>query len=447
MRNSYRFTILAGLTLLSVAPLAGQCQPQMIVSVYSDGSVSADGSTVYGYSTTTDTSTLCGCVHSNYQTTAELIPPSGSDVKSTQSGEAATVMMSTNGVHGTYYAIGTVSLNCSCAGLVYGGGPSNPINPPPPTITGIADNSTGSNTIYTGDSGYLAIYGSALTAWGQTPTPTVTGDGDVNLSTYWASDTQVDASYTVAAQATTGQHTLALQTKSGTAKSTYYVGPKITGPNTVWWFNGQSPSGYATSITLTSSGGSSTVWRISQGGGKVGLSTFSGAQTTVTSTGNGFSAQAGDIQIIATANSTDSKPFSITSREPASLFRVSALTGCDATYGYLTNISYSILDQLESALPSNVPANEQWTTDVKADYAGTNWRRRDPNGFTTAGSYFTDQIGGEVAGKIPAATCDGNSTPVEHWGQQWSIGSGTPGVGVSVQNDTLQKYIGYANHI
>jgi hypothetical protein len=26
---------------------------------------------------------------------------------------------------------------------------------------------------------------------------------------------------------------------------------QITGPNTVWWFNGQTPSGYATTITLT----------------------------------------------------------------------------------------------------------------------------------------------------------------------------------------------------
>jgi hypothetical protein len=36
------------------------------------------------------------------------------------------------------------------------------------------------------------------------------------------------------------------------------VKPSISGPNTVWYFKGSQPSGWATSITLTSSGGSST---------------------------------------------------------------------------------------------------------------------------------------------------------------------------------------------
>ncbi|MGA2695634.1 MAG: hypothetical protein ABSE92_06210, partial [Terriglobales bacterium] len=36
--------------------------------------------------------------------------------------------------------------------------------------------------------------------------------------------------------------------------------PTISGPNTVWWFHGQDPNAgsYPTSITLTSSGGSTT---------------------------------------------------------------------------------------------------------------------------------------------------------------------------------------------
>ena len=51
----------------------------------------------------------------------------------------------------------------------------------------------------------------------------MTGDNGVSLSLFWASDTQVNASYTVSAQAAPGQHSLALQTRSGTAQGQYNV--------------------------------------------------------------------------------------------------------------------------------------------------------------------------------------------------------------------------------
>ncbi len=124
---------------------------------------------------------------------------------------------------GSYSASGAATLNCSCYGqLGASGGPST-IVPPAPVITGIADSVTNSNTIYQGASGYLAIYGTALTACGLNPSPTVTGDGSVTISLYWASNTQVNVAYTVAAGAALGQHTLALQTAQGTGRGTVAV--------------------------------------------------------------------------------------------------------------------------------------------------------------------------------------------------------------------------------
>ena len=41
--------------LLSAAHLAAQCEPVFSFSVYDDGSVSADGSTVYGYTSVVST--------------------------------------------------------------------------------------------------------------------------------------------------------------------------------------------------------------------------------------------------------------------------------------------------------------------------------------------------------------------------------------------------------
>jgi hypothetical protein len=225
--------------------------------------------------------------------------------------------------------------------------------------------------------------------------------------------------------------------------------PEISGPDTtVWWFNGQTPSGYSTSITLTSSGGSSTTWEVSLGQSKISLSSSSGAQTTVTSTGAAFSGSVGDIGITATANGQTSAVFWITSRQPDHLHRGAVTDDCDGTYGYLTTIFYTIHDQLHAYLPSAVPGNEAWTTDIDPDYVGTNWRRRDPNGGMTDGSsLFSDTIGGETAGRIPTPTCNlGDPTKVQNWGQKWSVGSVTSGVGVPVQTNKLQKYIGHASH-
>jgi hypothetical protein len=110
-------------------------------------------------------------------------------------------------------------------------------------------------------------------------------------------------------------------------------------------------------------------------------------------------------------------------------------------------VNYTIKDQLSATLPSAIPLNEYYSTGIVSDYPGTNWRRNDPNGYTTSDSMFADRIQGEAATRTPTATCDGNSTKVQHWGQEFCIGSLTPGAGALVESHTLQKYIGYADHI
>jgi hypothetical protein len=226
------------------------------------------------------------------------------------------------------------------------------------------------------------------------------------------------------------------------------VTPTIGGPNTVWYFNGLTVSGYATSIQLTSSGGSSTTWTVTAGANKINLSSYSGSPITVTSSGTAFSSSVGDVKITAAANGQTSSPFSITTRTPSTAVQGTIINACDQTYGYLTTLNYTIYDQMPATLPAGVPVNENWTTGVVNDYSGTNWRRRDPNGVVEPGSGFADTIGGEAAAYgPPLATCDGNSTPVEHWGQEWRVGSIATGFGRRIQTDTLQKYIGHAAHV
>jgi len=107
-----------------------------------------------------------------------------------------------------------------------------------------------------------------------------------------------------------------------------------------------------------------------------------------------------------------------------------------------------VKDQLNALLPAGVPGNENFTTGIANDYNGTNWRRGDPNGLNLPGSSFADTIGGEnlQLPPIPVPTCDGNNTAIEHWSQEFRIGSVATGFGRRIQTDTLQKYKGHAAH-
>ena len=226
------------------------------------------------------------------------------------------------------------------------------------------------------------------------------------------------------------------------------VKPTISGSSTVWFFGNLTVSGYTTSLQLTSSGGSSTTWNITAGGDKITVSSFTGSSINVLSSGTAFSSTTGDVKITATANGLTSDPFPITTRTPNVAIQGTITITCDSAYGYLTDLEYAIQDQMSTSLPSGVPVNENWTTGVASDYNGTNWRRGDPNGVNEPVSAFADQIQGEAFSlpAYPTPTCDGNSTPVEHWGQEWRVGSLASGFGRRIQTDTIQKYIGHAVH-
>jgi hypothetical protein len=223
------FTITA--LLLGAASLAAQCDEAFLFSVYNDGSVSFDATTVYGYTSTIDASTLCSCAHSVYMAYANLYDSNFTLLASSgEAGFSSSVSALTDGVLGNYASSGVGTAFCSCLQGYFGNnGTTYSIIPPPPVITGILDYATHSNTIYQGDSSYLEIYGTALTAWSETPTPTVTGDSDVTINfVSYASDGQVNVSYTVAGNAAIRAHTITLQTRvAPPAQRTVNVAPAI----------------------------------------------------------------------------------------------------------------------------------------------------------------------------------------------------------------------------
>ena len=222
------------------------------------------------------------------------------------------------------------------------------------------------------------------------------------------------------------------------------VQPQISGPNTVWWFNGGARMGYSTSITLTASGGSGYSWSISKGSNMIKLSATSGSSTNVSSTGTAFSSSSTDISVTVTSNGVASNPFYVTSKRPYTLTLGTITYQCDSTWGYDDFFPYTIKDQMGVALPSSVPLNEFWTTGVTDDYTGTNWRRISPGQTTTSSTtpaQFSDEIQGENISlpPVPPTACPSAGRAVEHWGQEWFVGSLTSGSGEAVQTDTIQK--------
>lgn len=233
--------------------------------------------------------------------------------------------------------------------------------------------------------------------------------------------------------------------------TTVAIKPAISGPNTVWWFSGQSPSGYATSITLTSSAGASTSWSVTANANQISLSSTSGSSITVTATGSPVSGAVGEVQVTVTANGQTSSPFSLTTRRPFRLVAGAFTSQCDATFGYTDFLNYTIQDNLLTNMPLPVPLNENWTTGIVPDFTGTNWRRGPAGFFTTLAATpaaFSDEIQGENVALPPNPTpiCIGAEQAVEHWGQEWRIGSTVTGSGTRVQADILQKFTQHAEH-
>jgi len=231
------------------------------------------------------------------------------------------------------------------------------------------------------------------------------------------------------------------------------VKPVISGPNTIWWFNGLSlgVSGYSTEITLSASGsGSSYQWSIQDGTDKVQIA-GSGQASTVQLSSIGQSATANDVKILVTIGGMTSDPFSITVKAPYQLgpdpSQPTPQYYSDATYAWFTDIYYSVEGNFGVAMPAPLSVVESFGALVP-DYSGTNWQPGPPQCLsqTDPGATFLDHIGGERSGRIPTPVYNTNwgGAKVEHWSQDWRVGS--CGGGPRVQSDTIQKWTDHALH-
>ncbi|OLC99110.1 MAG: hypothetical protein AUH86_03160 [Acidobacteria bacterium 13_1_40CM_4_58_4] len=218
----------------------------------------------------------------------------------------------------------------------------------------------------------------------------------------------------------------------------------VSGGNTIWYFGGQNPSGYTTSAGLTSSGGNRTQWIVTYGTGKINLSTTSGTQTTVTSTSD-IALQPNDAQVKAVVDNTDSIPVTFTRKTPFKAILSTHYHNCPNPGSWDDTFTYVVQDNFFASLPANVGVNENWTTDVVVDYSPNSWYRPNTTNGMTSSSSFVDEI---TVGFpfVPQPECGGTNYAIDHWGQEWRIGSQVSGYGRRIQTDTLARYNNHAEH-
>ncbi len=229
--------------------------------------------------------------------------------------------------------------------------------------------------------------------------------------------------------------------------------PTITGPNTVWWFNGQNPdpSTWPTQITLSSN--ANGTWAVTSGSDYVRLSSTSGSSITVTGTG-AFSREVNDVSITLSVNGMTSNAFTITSKGPRVLANPYNLPRrCDGAgeVGWHYDRTYRVLDNFNNIM-KNVPVSEGVGLPISDRADGLRFPAVMPKGGLTNASTgnFTDVIFVCASGSVtpmPENYTDGSGTSlVDHISQTWcagSLASSLACTGAPVKSDTIYRYLGH----
>jgi hypothetical protein len=241
----------------------------------------------------------------------------------------------------------------------------------------------------------------------------------------------------------------------------------ITAPDDkVWWFNGQTPSGYATTITLTAlpSGASYYGWYIVAGTDKAYLTGQSG--NTIQLRGNDLSASLQDVTVnceVQTSSGDVIVGKSFTVRGPYKLAPGIVTTIEEPGYGYLSDVYYTIYDNLNSTMPSDVPYTEEWVSNpenednLEPNCTGgvANWTLfvPQPQGGERPNSQLVDEISGPGVNNNPAPcptptfSQSLNGPLIVRWQQRWRVGTMTSGLGAPVQLDWFERFLDRGGHV
>jgi hypothetical protein len=232
----------------------------------------------------------------------------------------------------------------------------------------------------------------------------------------------------------------------------------------LWFFGGEHPSGFSTTVTLRARGftnPAALAWKIAAGAGRVAFAAPpSGSEVRVRSTAG--SVRANDVSIDVregtgagaptfTGHMSVLKPHRLLRRGlphdiPGSPPWAPAPPGVP---GYWTVIGYRVVDNLGGTVVG-ATVNEHFPS-AKVNDQPNNWTS--PAAFATVPFWentngtFPDnwfQWGGHPAPVAPTAANAGQ--PVDHMDHQFYVGSKTPAKGLIVQKHVAHRYLGRARH-
>jgi len=213
----------------------------------------------------------------------------------------------------------------------------------------------------------------------------------------------------------------------------------------LWWFEGQSPAGYAVQVTVTANGlpPTGTSWSVTGGAAKVTLINSNANPVTVQSSSR--STQLNDVSIQLTYNGNVLSTYSLTVYAPACYVRSGSPddkpAGPQWLPGFNTYYYFQMTDQFGSNIPSELPFNEVFGTFF--DDCFNNWVHPDQMmGTTTNGGQFQDRYGYLaplwVFPKTVWPTDPSANSHVLHTTQYYCAGSQTFGSGYIIKTHTTQ---------
>jgi hypothetical protein len=245
---------------------------------------------------------------------------------------------------------------------------------------------------------------------------------------------------------------------------TAFQGSGMQASSDLWWFGGTATSGYMTQISLwmtnyTTYAGT-YVWTITSGAEIVdfhnGQDTFTGTninQVGLLSAAGSNSWMDVAIQCVATGTqggvATATAALAVARPDHFVHLNNDDKAGPGGG-GWDSFIHYRIEDQFNRVLPGRVPINEKFTTVDITDLAGENWPQSQQGGAVVNPVDFFDRMGAHiVAGQNPVPLNPQNplsGTKVDHWTQEWYVGSTAVGLGVKVKTNTFQRYLDHGRH-
>lgn len=229
----------------------------------------------------------------------------------------------------------------------------------------------------------------------------------------------------------------------------------------LWFFNGQSPDNYATSIVLNSVGPTEGqfTWTIKNGSATLENNGQTITQNNIPAVGvnsGGASSALNDIAIEFKYNNQNVGTYQLTSFAPTSVRQegpiVHSAIDTLVRTGFSSVGTFSIRDQFGTEIPRAMPINEVLESASRVnDYSGTNW----PNGeeFGATVLRFNDTWSfSELFPLLPGTTPPPmvpqsplTSTKIFHLPQRYLAGNTSIGVGRQIELHTLQFYIDHAD--